>query len=392
MKNKQKRVVSKKEEIIAAVLLFIGVGLILIYTFSVRDYINSETEAIQRTLDAYMIEGNGQQFEEYDNSLEIKTDENGNEYIEVLKLDASTSLAAREGGGYKLLSNGDTEIDETTIIDDSGNSVLLKLSGSFVISSVNGKTLNNYNVDGHLIEIKYNLYYADGIAVKIPDKADKENKSSSQTKVNTKNNTDTSKSTMSSTYVQTKTNTNTVKTNNANTVSPSRTNKITTTTKKIKKKTVTTTKRPKKTTTKKTTTTEETSYVSPNADLNEVVRLVNKERASRGIEGLKMKLVLNKMAQVRAKESSKYFSHDRPDGTSAETIMADYAVSYTMFGENLASGAETPAEVVKQWMNSAPHKAAILNKKFKYIGVGYYYLKNDPYNSYYYWSQIFYTP
>ena len=98
------------------------------------------------------------------------------------------------------------------------------------------------------------------------------------------------------------------------------------------------------------------------------------------------------MAQVRAKESSKFWSHTRPDGSSAETIMADYGVSYRYFGENLTSGAPTPAEAVKDWMNSPPHKAAILNKKFEYIGVGYYYYKNDPDNYKYYWSQIFYTP
>lgn len=391
MKKKEKRVVSKTEKIIAAIVLAIGVGLILAYTFSAKEYIDSETEAIQRTLDVYMIEGDGQQFEDYDNSLEIKTDENGNQYIDVLKLDASTSLAAIEGGGYKILEHGDLNVNETIVIDDDGNSIEMKLSESVVISYLNGKPINTFMLDEHTIEIKDNCYYADGIAVMIPEKATTE-KSSSKTENSTSENT-----TSVITSAQSQLNVNTSQTTNVNTVSQSRTNKITNTSKKAtvratKTTTKITTKKPKKTTTKKVTTTQEESYVSPNADLNEVVNLVNQERASRGLPALKMKLVLNKMAQVRAKESAKFFSHTRPDGTSAETIMADYSVSYTMFGENLASGAATPKEVVDQWMNSPPHKAAILNKKFEYIGVGYYYLKNDPYNSNYYWSQIFFTP
>lgn len=385
MIGKRKKKVSKKEQILAAILLFVGVGLILLYTLSAKEYIDSETEAIQRTLDAYTIEGSGHQFDNFDNSLDIKTDRDGYQYIINLKLDASTSLIAVEGGGYKLVLSGDSsEIDETIVIDDSGNSIEMKSFGGTVASTLNGSSIDTFNLDGHVIVIKDNTYYADGIEVNIPKKpteasASKENSSKS----------DNSTSATVSKVSKNTSSSNTVKTTAVNTTSQSKLKTVV----KTQKATKITTKKPKTTTTKKkTTTTEEESYISPNSDLNEVVNLVNQERASRGIAPLKMKLVLNKMAQVRAKESAKYFSHTRPDGQSAETIMADYGVSYTMFGENLASGAETPSEVVKQWMDSPPHKAAILNKKFKYIGVGYYYAKNDKYNSFYYWSQIFYTP
>lgn len=385
MKMKRKRKVSKKEEILAAILLFVGVGLILLYTFSAKEYIDSETEAIQRTLDAYTIVGNGQQFDQYDNSLDIQTDDDGYRYITNLKLDASTSLVAVEGGGYKLVLSGDnSEIDETIVIDDSGNSIEMKSSGGSVVSTLNGNTVDTFNLDGHVIVIKDNTYYADGIEVCVPEKV-KEVQTSTTTGSDTKNTEQSTTSAANSTISAKTSAGNTAKTTVVNTTV---------------QKTEATTKKPKKTTTvktttkkkKTTTTTEETSYVSPNSDLNEVVNLVNQERASRGIAPLKMKLVLNKAAQVRAKEASKYWSHTRPDGSSAETIMADYGVSYKLFGENLTCGGATPAEAVNDWMNSPPHKAAILNEKFEYIGVGYYYYKNDPENSFYYWSQIFYTP
>lgn len=387
MSKKTRRKVSKKEEILAAVLLFVGVGLILLYTFSAKEYIDSETEALSRTLEAYAIEGSGNQFEDYDNSLDIKTDKDGYQYIVNLKLDASVSLVAVENGGYKLQLNDKSEVDETTIIDDSGNAIEMKQSDNFVISTLNDKTIDTFNLDGHSIVIKNNTYYADGIEINLP-----QNPTETQTVTETESKTKVSKN---SVIITSKTSSaNTVKTTAVNTVTQNNTTKraAVNTTKKVVKTTKVITKKPKKTTTKKTTTTEEESYVSPNSDLNEVVKLVNEERASRGIAPLKMKLVLNKMAQVRAKESSKFWSHTRPDGSSAETIMADYGVSYRYFGENLTSGAPTPAEAVKDWMNSPPHKAAILNKKFEYIGVGYYYYKNDPDNYKYYWSQIFYTP
>lgn len=386
MKKKRTRNISKKEEILAAILLFVGVALILLYTFSAKNYIDSETEAIQRTLDAYTISGSGQQVEQYDNSLDIKTDADGYRYITNLRLDASTSLTAVEGGGYKLVLSADnSEIDETIVIDDSGNSIEMKSSEGSVVSTLNGNAVDTFNLDSHVIVIKDNTYYADGIEVCIPEKA-----SDTQTsKVTGSKAQKTEQSTMSSASSTTSANTsigNTAKTTIVNTT--------------VQKTTKVTTKKPKKTTTvrtttkkkKTTTTTEETSYVSPNSDLNEVVNLVNQERASRGIAPLKMKLVLNKAAQVRAKEASKYWSHTRPNGSSAETIMADYGLSYTLFGENLTCGGSTPAEAVNDWMNSPPHKAAILNARFEYIGVGYYYYKNDPENSFYYWSQIFYTP
>lgn len=390
MKAKRSKKVSKKEQILAAVLLFVGVGLILLYTLSAKEYIDSETEAIQRTLEAYTIEGSGNQFEDYDNSLDIKTDKDGYQYIINLKLDASTSLVAVEGSGYKLVLSGDnSEIDETTIIDDSGNSIEMKSSGGTVASTLNESPIDTFNLDGHVIVIKDNTYYADGIEVYIPQKA-------TDAQPGTEGSSVSEKTEKNTTSVSQTSSADTVKTTVVNTTVQGKTIKTTTTqkvTQKItKKSTKVTTKKPKKTTTKKTTTTEEESYISPNSDLNEVVNLVNQERASRGIAPLKMKLVLNKMAQVRAKESSKVWSHTRPDGSSAETIMADYGVSYRYFGENLTSGAPTSAEAVKDWMNSPPHKAAILNKKFEYIGVGYYHYKNDPDGYKYYWSQIFYTP
>ncbi len=60
-------------------------------------------------------------------------------------------------------------------------------------------------------------------------------------------------------------------------------------------------------------------------------------------------------------------------------------VSYRGAGENIAWGQKTPEQVMNGWMNSAGHRANILNEKFTSIGVGYH--QNA--NGVNYWSQLF---
>ena len=56
-------------------------------------------------------------------------------------------------------------------------------------------------------------------------------------------------------------------------------------------------------------------------------------------------------------------------------------------GENIAAGNPTPEEVVDSWMHSPGHRANILNKDFKELGVGYCYKDNSTYK--HYWIQMF---
>lgn len=103
----------------------------------------------------------------------------------------------------------------------------------------------------------------------------------------------------------------------------------------------------------------------------QVLELVNKERADAGVSALSLDDNLCKAAQVRAKEISESFSHTRPDGSSCFTVLNSYGISYSGAGENIAYGSSTSSGVMKQWMNSSGHRANILNSKWKKIGVGY---------------------
>lgn len=116
-----------------------------------------------------------------------------------------------------------------------------------------------------------------------------------------------------------------------------------------------------------------------------VADLVNQERGKAGLAPLEIKVNLQAAAQVRAKEIEKSFSHTRPNGSSFSTVLAENGVDYRGSGENIAWGQRSPEEVMNGWMNSEGHRANILNKNFKYIGVGYHVNSNGTG----YWTQLF---
>ncbi len=102
----------------------------------------------------------------------------------------------------------------------------------------------------------------------------------------------------------------------------------------------------------------------------EVIDLVNAERILRGIPMLRMDITVMKAAQARAVETTTLFSHTRPGGLSCFTIFDEYGIAFHEGGENLAYGYPTPAELVSAWMNSAGHRANLLNPDFTVTGVG----------------------
>jgi len=117
----------------------------------------------------------------------------------------------------------------------------------------------------------------------------------------------------------------------------------------------------------------------------QVVALVNEERAKAGLPALTIDATLQEAALARAKETVTLFSHTRPNGTSCFTILQEYGISYRYAGENIAYGQRSPEEVVNAWMNSEGHRANIMSANFTTIGIGYYQTANGTK----YWSQLF---
>ncbi len=132
---------------------------------------------------------------------------------------------------------------------------------------------------------------------------------------------------------------------------------------------------------------------TPSADAGEtkdltyaeqVVELVNAERAKEGLSPLTIDKTLGSAALVRAKEIQSTFAHTRPNGSSFATAITEAGGSYRGAGENIAYGQKSPKAVVTAWMNSAGHRANIMNKSYTKIGVGYLTNSNVPY-----WVQLF---
>ncbi|WP_342046701.1 CAP domain-containing protein [Bacillus sp. OTU530] len=109
-----------------------------------------------------------------------------------------------------------------------------------------------------------------------------------------------------------------------------------------------------------------------------VVTLTNQERAKQGLPALQVDSALSKVAKAKSQDmyNANYFSHTSPTYGSPFDMMKQFGISYRTAGENIAMGQKTPEEVVQAWMNSAGHRANILNTTYTHIGVGYVAGKN----------------
>ena len=117
---------------------------------------------------------------------------------------------------------------------------------------------------------------------------------------------------------------------------------------------------------------EEPERPETDAQLTEVIALVNGERQRAGLPPLAADGRVQEAAAVRAAEIAQSFSHSRPDGRNFSTALQEAGTVYRTAGENIAWGQKSPGEVMRGWMESAGHRANILNESFSSIGVGFY--------------------
>lgn len=116
----------------------------------------------------------------------------------------------------------------------------------------------------------------------------------------------------------------------------------------------------------------------------EVVRLVNEQRAQHGLKPLTENWELSRVARYKSQDmvDNRYFSHTSPTYGSPFQMIRAFGLSFRTAGENIAYGQRTPQAVVSAWMNSSGHRANILNASYTQIGVGYVAGGN-------YWTQMF---
>lgn len=121
----------------------------------------------------------------------------------------------------------------------------------------------------------------------------------------------------------------------------------------------------------------------------QVLVLVNKERASQGLKPLIMNWEVQRVARYKSNDmrDNNYFSHQSPTYGSPFDMLKKFNIKYSTAGENIAKGQKTAEAVMNSWMNSEGHRKNILNPNFTEIGVGYSAGKSTTY-----WTQIFIKP
>ena len=104
--------------------------------------------------------------------------------------------------------------------------------------------------------------------------------------------------------------------------------------------------------------------------------------SSQKIGSLRRDKKLEKIALIRAKEMAETgkFSHTRPNGQRGITLIKGNKAK----GENIAKGQKTCEQVSAAWYESPGHRANMLRKNFKKVGIAGYTCNGTTY-----WAQIY---
>jgi uncharacterized YkwD family protein len=107
------------------------------------------------------------------------------------------------------------------------------------------------------------------------------------------------------------------------------------------------------------------------AEEQQMVNLINQERAKAGVAPLKVDLRMVQSARVKSKDmiDNNYFSHTSPTLGGFATLIRKYAPDYRYLGENLAGNRSVQAAHTAL-MNSEGHRRNILNPNYTSIGIG----------------------
>ncbi|MGW5866881.1 CAP domain-containing protein [Streptomyces sp. NPDC055239] len=116
-----------------------------------------------------------------------------------------------------------------------------------------------------------------------------------------------------------------------------------------------------------------------------VLTLVNEERAKVGCSPVRADASLASLAGAFSEDMAErdFFDHTDPDGATPWDRAEKAGIS-DLGGENIARGQANAQSVMDAWMNSAGHRANILNCDYKTLGVGAHFAPGGPW-----WTQDF---
>ena len=132
----------------------------------------------------------------------------------------------------------------------------------------------------------------------------------------------------------------------------------------------------------------------------QVLELINEQRAEAGCDPLVMQSQLNAAAQGHANAMAvkNFFGHSGKNGSKFSTRIKAQGYRGRKYAENIAAGYASPEKVVSIWMNSSGHRVNIVNCAYTETGIALAYQEDDaplPGSDYpmrYYWVQDFARP
>ncbi len=103
----------------------------------------------------------------------------------------------------------------------------------------------------------------------------------------------------------------------------------------------------------------------------ELLRLVNEERAERGLGSLQVDPRVTDAARAKVWDiiENNYFAHQSPTYGSPWDMLREAGIPFIYAGENLAKAGNIWV-VHYRLMNSSGHRANILNPRFTHVGIG----------------------
>lgn len=102
---------------------------------------------------------------------------------------------------------------------------------------------------------------------------------------------------------------------------------------------------------------------------------INSKRAEQDLAHLSLDGTLCALARIRAYECTGSFSHSRPDGRGAFSVLSDYGYNtWSNLNERIHYGTAglSAGTLVKGWMYTDDFSASILSGDFTHIGIGVY--------------------
>lgn len=107
--------------------------------------------------------------------------------------------------------------------------------------------------------------------------------------------------------------------------------------------------------------------------VNGLLSATNTARSNNGVAALTVNNKLDAAAQNKANDMAtrNYWSHNTPEGNPPWIFVDAQGYSYKKIGENLAAGFSDEQATINGWMNSAGHRANMLDVAFTDVGFGF---------------------